>query len=203
MNQPYDAEQVRTALGDTLGQHWGWFLFEGIVLVILGLAAILVPTAASLVATIFLGWLLLLSGIMGLISTLRARSAPGFAWSMLSAILATAAGAVLLLWPIHGTFTLTAILIAFLLAEGVISIFYALEHRKGLPGRWGWGWMLASGLVDIVLGVILLAGLPGTAFWALGLILGINLTFGGWALIMMALAVRPQASGTGTAAGST
>jgi uncharacterized membrane protein HdeD (DUF308 family) len=200
MNQPYDAEQVRAALGETISHHWGWFLFEGILLVILGFAAILLPGAASLAATVFFGWLLLLSGIMGLVSTFRARRAPGYVWSLLSAILAIVAGALLLFRPIQGVFSLTAVLIAFLIAEGVISVFYALEHRKGLSGRWGW--MLASGIIDIILGLILLAGLPGTAVWALGLLLGINLLFGGWALIMMALSARPQGR-TGPATRST
>lgn len=199
MNQPYGGEQVRAALGETVSHHWGWFLFEGIVLVILGLAAILLPEAATFAATVFIGWLLLLSGIIGLISTIRARRAPGFGWSLLSAVLGIGAGVLLLIWPLSGAFSLTAILIFFLIAEGVISVFYALEHRKGFSGRWGW--MLASGIVDILLGLILLAGLPGTALWALGLLLGINLIFGGVALIMMALSARP--SDTGTAAGST
>jgi uncharacterized membrane protein HdeD (DUF308 family) len=196
MNQPYDAEQVRAALGETVRHHWGWFLFEGILLVILGFAAILLPGAASLAATVFFGWLLLLSGIIGLISSVRARRAPGYIWSLLSALLGIVAGALLLWRPIQGVFFLTAVLIAFLIAEGVISLFYALEHRKGLSGSWGW--MLASGVLDIVLGLILLLGLPGTAVWALGLLLGINLLFGGWALIMMALSARPQ-GGTGQA----
>lgn len=199
MSQPYGGEQVRAALGETVSHHWGWFLFEGIVLVILGLAAILLPKAATFAATVLIGWLLLLSGIIGLISTIRARRAPGFGWSLLSAVLGIGAGVLLLIWPLSGAFSLTAILIFFLIAEGVISVFYALEHRKGFSGRWGW--MLASGIVDILLGLILLAGLPGTALWALGLLLGINLIFGGVALIMMALSARP--SDTGTAAGST
>jgi uncharacterized membrane protein HdeD (DUF308 family) len=65
---------------------------------------------------------------------------------------------------------------------------YALEHRRQLTGRWGW--MLASGIVDIILAIIILAGLPGTALWALGLLLGINMIFGGTSLIAMALHAR-------------
>jgi uncharacterized membrane protein HdeD (DUF308 family) len=83
------------------------------------------------------------------------------------------------------------VLIAFLLAEGVVSIFYATEHRKSFSA--GWGWMLASGFLDLVLAVILLAGLPGTAVWALGVLLGVNMIFGGTALISMALKARPPA----------
>ena len=65
---------------------------------------------------------------------------------------------------------------------------YALEHKKELSGRWGW--MLASGIVDLVLAAIIFAGLPGTAAWAIGLLVGINLLFGGISMIAMALHAR-------------
>ena len=164
------------------------------MLVILGMLAILVPPLGSLAATVLFGSILLLSGAVGLIATVRARHAPGFWWSLVSALIGIAAGALLLGWPLQGMFSLTAVLIAFLILEGVVSIFYALEHRKGLSGRWGW--MLASGFVDLMLGGIIFAGLPGTAAWALGVIIGVNMIFGGWALIAMALAARTQASGS-------
>jgi len=190
--------QIRSAFRESVRHHWVMFLIEGIVLVLLGILAILAPQLASLAATVFFGWILLLSGVIGLISTLRARHAPGFIWSLVSALLGIAAGVILLGWPVQGVFSLTAVLIAFLLIEGVVSILFALEHRRGLSGRWGW--MLASGALDIVLGAILLAGLPGTALWALGLLIGINLIFGGWAMVGMALAGRPSHSGGNSAA---
>jgi uncharacterized membrane protein HdeD (DUF308 family) len=190
-NQPVDAEELRSAVSAAIHRHWGLFLLEGIVLIILGSLAVLLPALASLAATIFFGWILLLSGVMGLISTLRARQAPGFGWSLFSAITGIVAGVVLLAMPVQGTFSLTAVLIAFLFVEGLVSILYALEHRKSASGRWGW--MVASGAVDIILGVILLAGLPGTAMWALGLVVGINMIFGGWALTLMALHARSKA----------
>jgi uncharacterized membrane protein HdeD (DUF308 family) len=179
-------------IGGAVRRHWVLFLVEGIVLVILGTLALLAPVIASVAAAVLFGWLLLLSGIVGLVTTFRARHAPGFWWSLLSALLGIVAGVVLLGWPLLGTFSLTAVLIAFLFAEGIISIMYALEHRNALSGRWGW--MLASGIVDIGLGVLLFIGLPGTALWALGLLLGINLIFGGWALIFMALHARPTSA---------
>jgi uncharacterized membrane protein HdeD (DUF308 family) len=85
-------------------------------------------------------------------------------------------------------FTLTAVLIAFLVVEGIVSIFYAIEHRNAASAHWGW--MLVSGLIDLVLAGLLFSGLPGSAVWAVGLIVGINLIFGGWSLIAMALAAR-------------
>jgi uncharacterized membrane protein HdeD (DUF308 family) len=180
---------LREELAGAVRRHWVLFLCEGIALVILGLLAVLAPMIASVAATVFFGWILLLSGVVGLISTLRARQAPGFAWSLLSALVGIVAGVLLLAWPLLGTLSLTAVLIAFLLLEGGVSIMYALEHKSALSGRWGW--MLASGIVDVFLGLLLFIGLPGTALWALGLLVGINLLFGGWALILMALHARP------------
>ena len=109
-------------IGGAVRRHWVLFLTEGIVLVILGLLALLAPVIASVAATVLFGWLLLLSGIIGLVATLRARQAPGFWWSLLSAVIGIVAGVLLLGWPLLGTLSLTAVLIAFLLAEGVIEL---------------------------------------------------------------------------------
>ena len=189
-----DPSQVRTFIARSLHDHWGLFLFEGIVLVVLGSLALIVPVAASIAATLVFGWVLLLAGVVGLVSTFRARHAPGFWWSLISALIGIAAGVLLLGWPVQGVFSLTAVLIAFLVVEGLVSILYALEHRGASSGRWGW--MLASGIIDLALAGILFAGLPGTGVWALGIIVGINMIFGGWALIAMALHARAAPAST-------
>ena len=183
-----EANQLQRALAQSIREHWVLFLIEGIVLVVLGLLAIIIPPIATIAVTIFLGWLFLISGIVGLVTTFWARHAPGFWWSLLSAVLAIAAGIVLLAWPISGAVSLTLLLIVFFTIEGVLSIMYALEHKKELSGRWGW--MLTSGIIDLVLAAIILAGLPGTAAWALGLLVGINMLFGGTAMIAMAMHAR-------------
>jgi uncharacterized membrane protein HdeD (DUF308 family) len=187
INKP-DFGQMRRSLTTSLHEHWMLFLVEGIVLVVLGFAAILIPPMATLGVEILFGWIFLISGIAGLITTFRMRQAPGFAWSLVSAILGIAAGIVLLLWPLTGILSLTFVLIAYFVLEGVASIMFALEHKQELSGRWGW--MLASGIVDLFLAAIILLGLPGTAAWALGLLVGINMVFGGSALIAMALHAR-------------
>lgn len=191
-----DIQETGFSLGGAVRRHWVLFLSEGILLVVLGILALLAPVMASVAATVFFGWILFLSGLLGLISTIRARRAPGVWWSLVSALIGMAAGVLLLGWPVLGALSLTAVLIAFLFAEGIVSIMYALEHRNALSGRWGW--MLASGIIDVTLGVLLILGLPGTALWALGLILGINLIFGGWALIFMALHARPTSTAAAT-----
>jgi len=191
MSSPADEARVVRAVAGAIGRHWVLFLSEGIALVILGLLALMAPAVASVATTVFFGWILLVSGVVGLIATLRTRQVAGFRWSLVSALVGIVAGAVLLGWPLQGTVSLTAVLIAFLLFEGAVTILYALEHRGAPSGRWGW--MLTSGIIDVGLGLLLLAGLPGTALWALGLIVGINMIFGGWALIFMALHARGAA----------
>jgi uncharacterized membrane protein HdeD (DUF308 family) len=188
MTLPQDITNLQSKMGAAVREHWKAFLFEGILLVILGLAAIIVPPLASLAVTIFLGWIFLISGIVGLIVTFWARQMPGFWWSLISAALAVGAGIILLGRPVQGTLTLTIVVGAYFLAEGVTSILYAIEHRRELSERWSW--MLAAGLMDILIAAIIIAGLPGSALWAVGLLAGINLLFGGAALIGMSLAAR-------------
>ena len=183
-----DLDRLQSAVANSLHAHWRLFLAEGIILFILGILAIVVPPIATIAVEVLIGWLLLMSGIVGLISTFRTRGAPGFGWSLLSAVIGTVAGIVLLAWPLSGALSLTLILTVFLVLEGVVSILYALEHKRELSGRWSM--MLFSGVVDLFLAAIIFAGLPGTAAWAIGLLVGINLVFGGSALIAMALHAR-------------
>jgi uncharacterized membrane protein HdeD (DUF308 family) len=184
---PNDA-RLQTAFVGSVREHWVMFLVEGILVLILGLLAIMLPPLATLGVTIILGWLFLVSGAMGLVTSFWARRAPGFWWALLSAVLALGAGLVLLAAPARGALSLTLVLVVFFVIEGVAGIMYAVDHRRQLSGRWGW--MLASGIVDLVLAAIIFAGLPGTAAWALGVLVGINMIFGGMALIAMALHAR-------------
>jgi uncharacterized membrane protein HdeD (DUF308 family) len=191
MTLPPDFANLQGRMSATVREHWKAFLIEGILLVILGLAAMILPPLASLAVTIFLGWMFLISGIAGLALSFWARAMPGFWWSLFSAVLAIAAGLVLLFQPVQGTLTLTIVVGAYFLAEGVVTIMYALEHRKELSERWGW--LLTAGIMDILVAGIIIADLPGSALWALGVLVGINMLFGGATLIGMALAARNNA----------
>src|ERR1700721_4460074 len=188
MTLPQDITRLQSEMSAAVHEHWKAFLFEGIRLVILGLAAMIVPPLASLAVTIFLGWLFLISGIAGLALTFWARRMPGFWWSLISAVLGIVAGIVLLARPVQGTLTLTIVVGAYFLAEGVATIMYALEHRRELSERWQW--LLVGGIMDLLIAFIIITGLPSSAEWAIGLLAGINLLFGGAALIGMALAAR-------------
>jgi len=189
--QPSATSQGSDSLARSIRDHWGVFLIEGIVLTVLGLAAMIVPPLAGLVATVFLGWLFLLAGAISLVVTLRARHAPGFGWSILSALVAIVAGAVLLWNPLQGLVTLTYVLTAFFIVDGIFIVALALAHRRELSGKWEW--MMVNGIVDLILAGVIIAGFPGTLVWAFGLLVGIDMVFGGASLIAMALEARKSA----------
>ena len=187
-----DVRHTEAAITNALRAHWKFFLIEGIVLLIMGAIAVCVPPIATVAVEVFIGWIILLSGVLGLVMTFQTRGSPGFGWSLLSALLGLVVGIVLLAWPLSGVLSLTVMLTIFLALEGVASIMYAMAHRRERSSRWEL--MLVSGIVDLILAGLILAGLPATAAWAIGLIVGINMLFGGVALIALALQARTAAA---------
>jgi len=195
--QPLAGRISSATVTSSMHDHWGLFLAEGIAVIILGLAAIIVPPIAGLFATVVLGWLLLVAGVVGLVATFRAREAPGFAWSLLSAVAAVAAGGLLLWNPLQGLVTLTYVLIAFFIVDGVLNIILGIVHRRELTGKWEW--MLVNGVIDLILAGIIILGFPGTLVWSFGLLVGIDMIFGGGTLIAVALEARKAAAHNGLA----
>jgi uncharacterized membrane protein HdeD (DUF308 family) len=195
--QPLAGRISSATVTSSMHDHWGLFLAEGIAVIILGLAAIIVPPIAGLFATVVLGWLLLVAGVVGLVATFRAREAPGFAWSLLSAVAAVVAGGLLLWNPLQGLVTLTYVLIAFFIVDGVLNIILGIVHRRELTGKWEW--MLVNGVIDLILAGIIILGFPGTLVWAFGLLVGIDMIFGGGTLIAVALEARKAAAHNGLA----
>jgi uncharacterized membrane protein HdeD (DUF308 family) len=190
--QPLAKRSPSAAVAQSTRDHWGLFLAEGIAVSILGIAAIIVPPIAGLFATVVLGWLLLVAGVVGLVATLRARKAPGFGWSLLSALAAVIAGGLLLWNPFQGLVTLTYVLTAFFIVDGTLVIVLAIAHRRELTGKWEW--MMLNGVIDLILAGTIIFGFPGTLVWAFGLLVGIDMIFGGASLIAMALEARKAAA---------
>ena len=166
--------------------HQGLYVTEGVILIVLGAAAIMLPLVASFTIESFLGWLFFIGGIAGLVTTTLGRYAPGFWWSLLSAAVAIVAGALMIGWPISGVVSLTFILTFYLVADGIFMIMFALEHRRQLSQRWIWP--LINGLLDLGLAGLIVWTLPTSAGWVLGVIVGIDMLFGGMSLITMATA---------------
>jgi uncharacterized membrane protein HdeD (DUF308 family) len=172
----------------TMERHWQIFFVEGVVLAVLGIAALILPPLATIAVAVLFGWILMLGGIFGLVTTIIGRHAPGVVWSFLSSTIAIVAGGLLFFWPANSALPLTLILTGFLVADGLVTIMMALDYRRASHGRWIG--LMINGVVDIVLAVIILVALPQSAAWAIGIIVGVDMLFGGSSLIALALAAR-------------
>ena len=167
---------------------WMGILLYGILLLVLGVLALVAPIVASIAADIFIGWLFIVSGIIGLVATLSSWRTHGALWGIIGALLALILGLLLAFRPIQGLLSLTLLLVVFFIFEGVAQIVMALSHRRAVLSSWGW--MLMSGIADLALAAIIIAGWPTSAAWALGLIVGVNLVTTGIAMITGGMAVR-------------
>jgi len=186
LNPSFD--EMQRAISDALGAHWKLFLFQSVVMIVLGVLAFAAPAVATLAVDIYIGWLFLISGVVGLVAMFSAKNIPAFLWSLITAALSAVAG-VLLVWkPVEGALSLTLVLAAFFVIEGVFQCVTSIAYRDVMRGSWGW--MLFSGIADLALSAIIILGWPGTAAWALGLLVGINLITSGWAIGVAALAGR-------------
>jgi len=182
-------------MADGLRDHWKLFLFQGILMVILGGFAVAAPTVATVAADIYVGWIFLIGGVFGLAAMFYAQNVSAGLWALVTALLSLIVGAVLIWQPIQGAYSLTIVLTAFFIVEGIFQIIAAFNYRDVLPSSWGW--MIASGLADLALAAIIVFGWPSTASWTLGLLVGVNLITSGVALVFAAFAGRDVTAGAG------
>jgi uncharacterized membrane protein HdeD (DUF308 family) len=180
------AEVFRAAMRETVKRYSLWYLIQGALLVVAGVLAIIYPIMSSVAVIIMLGWLLIISGVAQGISLVGARHVPHFWLQLISVILALLIGFLFLRDPAQGLLTVTLLLIVFFMIEGISKIVFALTIR---PFPY-WGWVLASGLIGVLLSLVLWASLPVTALWLVGLLLGIELISVGGALARLAWHVR-------------
>jgi len=186
---------MQRAVRKAIGLHWRIFLFHGVALIVLGALAILSPALATIAVEIFIGWLFVIGGVVGLVAMFSAHDVPAFLWSLLTAALSVVVG-VLLIWkPVTGVLSLTIALTAFFVVEGLFQTVTSIAYRGSMPGSWGW--LLASGLADLVLAGLIIWGLPFSAAWVLGLLAGVNLLTSGVAITMMAFEGRNLAKSIG------
>jgi uncharacterized membrane protein HdeD (DUF308 family) len=166
-----------------LGNLKTLFLVEGTVMVLFGASALLLPPLVGVVSVVLIGWLLIASGLVGLVSTLRGRHAPGFWWALLSAMVTVAAGLMLFAWPLGGVISLSVALSLFLGVDGLLALGLALEHRRHMTPKWLW--LLVNGVADIVFAAAVFVWLPSSAVWALGFFIGADMAISGFTLIAL------------------
>jgi uncharacterized membrane protein HdeD (DUF308 family) len=182
-----DLEAFRRRALTVIQAHRKLFLFEGILMLILGMLAVALPNIFTLEIELLLGWLFIIGGFFRAASLFSKRHMPARWWSLASAVLAVALGAILIARPLQGVITLTIVMTVFFMIEGVAAVFIALEYRRYLPN---WSWTLLSGLINLGLAFLIWQGWPSSATWVIGLYVGINMVFLGVRLIMTAIAAR-------------
>ena len=180
------AAAMREAMRETVKKYSLWYLLQGVLMIVAGILALVYPLVASVAMVFLLGWILIISGVLQGIGLIGARDVPHYWLSLISAVLAIVIGLLLLRQPDSGLLLMTVLLIVYFMVEGISKVIFALTIRP-FPN---WGWVLASGIVGIVLAVYLWANMPVSSEWVLGVLLGILLVSEGVALAYLAWKVR-------------
>ena len=165
--------------------EWWWFLLLGIALILLGTAAISVPILVSVVAVKFFGILLLVGGVAQIIGSFWEGEWSGLMLHLLMGILYAVVGGMLIGNPLEGLAVLTLMLAALLIVGGLFRVIVAMKMQFHV-----WGWVLLSGIISILLGVLIWADWPAISLVVIGLFLGIEMIFNGWSWIMLGLDIR-------------
>src|SRR5258705_3852274 len=191
MAQQTSQAEIDAALAEIrreIAAHWGWFLALGILLIIMGMAAIAFPWLSTIAAKIAIGWLFLIGGIAEIVHAFYVPRWAGVFWNLIIGVLYVLVGAWLAFFPLTGILSLTIVIAAPLLSEGIMEVVMAFRVRP----HEGWGWLIFSGLIAIAAGALIAFQLPSSATWVLGLLVGINLVFTGWSFVFLALGTRDR-----------
>jgi uncharacterized membrane protein HdeD (DUF308 family) len=171
------------AVREGLAKSWRPLMAIGIVAILVGCVAIVIPAAASVGTAIFIGWILLFAGAFMIAAAFMAHSVGTVVLRLLWAALTVIVGIYLIAEPHNGTLTLTLVLGLYFIFMGVTRVTAAFLAR----GRQGAGLVGLSGIAGLLVGILVLAKFPSSADWAIGLLVGIDLIFAGWSLLSVAL----------------
>lgn len=169
----------------SLRTHWWCFLLLGIALIVIGSLCISEPLIPSLASVVFLGYLLIAAGIVQVVSSFWSGKWSGMLLHLLIGVLYAIVGYMIVDSPGVSMLLLTQFIAIFLIVGGLFRIISALVVRFQ-----DWGWVALNGGVTLLLGIIIHRQLPEAALWVIGLFLGIEMIFNGWAWIMMAMGLR-------------
>ena len=168
-----------------LSGHWLLFLILGIAVIVVGTLAIIFSFIATLATVAMFGMLLLLGGVMHLVNAITGRGWRGFVVHLLVSVLYIVVGMLMLNHPLNAAAGITLMLAAAFIAGGILRIVFSVLERFQ-----GWPLVLINGFISLFLGIYIWRHFPESAFWVIGLFVGIDLIFSGWAWIVLALAVR-------------
>jgi len=186
----FDDNPVLAGMAE-IRKSWGWFMFLGIALTILGMVCITFSASATSATVLVFGWLLLISGVFGLIHSFFTGTWNGFFLYLLGALLRGITGYLLVRYPSIGAESLTLLLGSFFVVGG---LFRAIACGMAKLPRWGWG--AFSGIVSVMLGILVLWQMPITSHWFIGLAVGIDMIFDGVAVSAFASAIHHLPTGS-------
>lgn len=170
---------------EEMRRNWGWFLALGIALIITGIIAASAATYTTLFTVLFLGCILVIGGILKCIYSFSVNQWSGFFLSLFGGLLYLAAGCLILYRPFVSAITITLLLAMLFIVSGSFKMISSAMMRFRQ-----WGWIFLNGLIAFLMGILILADWPLTGFWVLGLFLGIDLIFFGWAWIVIAMSAK-------------
>jgi len=171
---------------DSVQSKWGWFLVLGVVLILGGLLAIMLPAISTIAASLVLGVVLSLSGVVKIIKAFRVTGWPGFLWELTAGVVEVICGVLIYLNPLKGAIAITVLIAIVFVLVGISQIGLALRVRP----QQGWQWLVISGLIALLASAALTLKIPYTRFYTPGTIAGISILFAGLAYVAMGIAVR-------------
>ncbi len=170
---------------DEVKQKWGWVLALGIVLILLGVVAVGAPFVVTLASVELFGWLLIIGGALQTAHGFLRRKWSGFFLDLLTGVLYLVVGLMFTENPVQAAAAITFILAIALMFAGTMRVVVALSSDFQ-----HWFWLLLNGVISLVLGILIWRGWPDTSLWIIGLFIGVDMLFYGWALVMLSFAVR-------------
>jgi uncharacterized membrane protein HdeD (DUF308 family) len=178
------ATETPGQVGKAAKRFTSWYIAAAIAFIVLGVVAIIEPAVASLAVALLVGWLFVFGGIAHLLAAFRGGGAKHVIWQVLIAIVYVIGGLYLLTHPLMAVGTLTLLLASVLFVAGVFEIVAYFQTANAS------GWLLANGIVTLVLGGLIWMQWPSSSVWAIGLLVGVNLLMTGWTRLMLGVAGR-------------
>jgi len=171
-----------------------WSVALGVLILLLGIVALVVPVLTALAANYTLAWIALAIGVLQLIHAYQTRKRSRAGWQVVTGILNLVVGALLLIYPVEGIAAIALMLAALIFTVGVAELLLAFQRRPAS----GWGWVLASGIVSALVGALIAYGWPGDSFLLIGVYVGISMVSGGVWRIVTSFANRNAAPAQST-----
>ncbi len=175
---PMDREMVR--------MNWGWGLAMGIIMILLGIFAVLYPIFTSASIVFLLGVVLVVAGIVQIVHAFSWQGWGKTVWHALVGLVYGVVGLFLMFYPLAGLVTLAVLLAIYFIVSGLLRIILSISARH----TQSWGWMLFSGIVSVILGIIVIVGFPVLTMVLVGLLIGIDLVVNGFALTYRSIAAH-------------